>query len=110
MRNFLILSAIVIAFVSYAANEKNNNAIADYVYNDTLPKYQKVYVIVVPQNELQPVIDSMNTVMSNLGRAMSVDQSDQWKQFYNRQLSRLLSNVKVDSIKLIPNPQINKNH
>lgn len=67
------------------------------VYTDT-PKTKYVYVITITPDVWDHSIDTMYRIMNEFGVDMTVTQSRQYQQMFGRQLIRLASLLRVDSI------------
>lgn len=63
------------------------------VVADTIP----TYIIRIPVLELNKNIDTLNIVMSYIGRSLSVDQSEEVKRLFTRALGNILRKVSLDS-------------
>lgn len=96
--HFIAAAFSLVILVGWKTN--GHDASGKMPLRDTIPKYEKIIVFKVPQSHFAPTLDSINYFLSNFGKAMTVDASDQWKQFFSRQFQRLISDLKIDSIKI----------
>lgn len=94
-----ILALVVLLMILLAGGAAHGQ-----VKKDTLPKFEKIIVMSVPQQYFAPTLDSIGLVINQLGRSMSVDDSDNWKKFFQRQFGKLISDVRLDSVNVNPQP------
>jgi len=95
MKYYIAAFAIVLlAFI-----RKGNEANVGRSFIDT-PKYTYVYVIKTTPYEWQRSMDTLQMVLNEMGRSMSVDESNTYKNAAYRQVGRLANRIILDSVKV----------
>lgn len=62
------------------------------------PKYRYFLRHETEINEYVPAIDTVNFVLQQMGKSMSVDQADQYRNLVTRNMQRLIGKVIRDSV------------
>jgi hypothetical protein len=66
----------------------------------TKPKYDYYYKLMIPANKFTPPLDTIEMVMQNMGRVMTVDRADELRGILYRQLNFLIGRPLLDSIEI----------
>lgn len=74
----------------------------EWVKKDTIPKptYEYVYKTTIPINQLQPTLDTINMIVSELGTDMMVSRKNALTALMARKVGILLGRPVVDSVKV----------
>lgn len=103
----ILIFLFLIAFTAIVAQTKKtlpvkNNAPVGSTFIDSpkvkQPQYQ--YIVVVPYQSLVLSLDSITMLQLEFGKTKTVDQANELSAFLQRQIIRIYSTARLDSIKL----------
>lgn len=99
---FTVLVVLVLGMIarSNALNKKLPMRSPQPMSNTTFLDTPKVYVfkMIIPAQQLQPTMDTLDLVLGMFGKSLSVDQSEQYKTLAVRNIRRLIGSPVLDSI------------
>lgn len=89
---FLLFILSVIALVSYATPH------IAHVHPASKDSVRYVYKFQIPAEQFKPTLDTIDVIMQGYGKSLSVDQADFNREAMTRQVVRLISGMKLDSV------------
>lgn len=92
---YACVSLLLLGFIS---KQKEGNVPRAMI--DTPAKYSYIYVIKTTPLEWQRSMDTLQIVLNEMGRSMSVDEANTYRNAAFRQLGRLSGRITLDSIKI----------
>jgi hypothetical protein len=96
----LIASVSFILIVSFVTAFTGSRSATGEGKVDSLPKYHYVVRLEIPAGQYSTSIDTLYMIMGELGKTLTVDQANQYRNLADRQLYRIAQYGKIDSVKI----------